>query len=341
MINGVISSSAPPRYASKLTAIGSYVPERILSNSDLERMVDTNDEWIVQRTGIRERRIAADTEFTSHLAIRAVQNLADRYSSALADVDLIIVSTSTPDFSFPSTACLVQEHFGIASPLAFDLSAACAGFVYGLQVADGMIGSGLCRKALVIGAETLSKITDYTDRTTCILFGDAAAAVLLERDETPDAQPLFLAYSAGSDGSGAPHLYRSLTAPVLNGTELRTDGKLVQNGREVYRFAVQAIPQGVTALLKQAELAVADVDWFIPHSANLRIIESACGKLGIPLEKTLHTIERLGNTSAATIPLALDQGIREGLFRSGDRVLLFGFGGGFVHGGLLMNWKAL
>ncbi|WP_159881083.1 ketoacyl-ACP synthase III [Paenibacillus puerhi] len=341
MINGSSLPLPDRRYASRLTAIGSHVPGRVLTNADLERLVETSDEWIVQRTGIRERRIAAESEFTSHLAIQAVHNLAERYAADLTDVDLIIVSTSTPDFSFPSTACLVQEHFGIASPLAFDLSAACAGFVYGLQVADGMIGSGLCRKALVIGAETLSKITDYTDRTTCILFGDAAGAVLLERDDRPDAGPAFLAYTAGSDGSGAPHLYRSLTVPAPDGTGLQAGGKLVQNGREVYRFAVQTVPLGVQALLKQAGMSIAEIDWFIPHSANLRIIESVCDKLGIPLERTLHTIERLGNTSAATIPLALDQGVREGLFRSGDRVLLFGFGGGYVHGGLVMNWKEL
>ncbi|MEK8131273.1 ketoacyl-ACP synthase III [Paenibacillus filicis] len=341
MINGSFPLTSARAFQSRLTGIGSCLPDRVLTNADLERMVDTNDEWIVQRTGIRERRIVSETQFTSHLAIGAVQNLVDRYGAELKDVDLIIVTTSTPDFSFPATAPLVQHHFGIASPLAFDLSATCSGFVYGLQVADGMIGSGLCRKALVIGAETLSKITDYTDRTSCILFGDAGAAVLLERDEAPDAQPLFLAYTAGSDGSGGKHLYRTLNASVLNGEELKGTGKLVQNGREVYRFAVQTIPVGVNALLSQAGLSVEELDWFIPHSANLRIIESVTEKLGISMERTLHTIETLGNTSAATIPLAMDKGVREGLFQPGQRLLLFGFGGGFVHGGLIMNWKGL
>ncbi|WP_141335095.1 ketoacyl-ACP synthase III [Paenibacillus sp. tmac-D7] len=327
-----------PRYRSRMTAIGSYVPERILTNAELERMIDTSDEWIVQRTGIRERRIGEPDEFTSRLAIRAVQNMQERYGVALHDVDLLLVCTSTPDFSFPSTACLVQAHFGIEQTFALDLSAACAGFVYGLHVADGMIASGMHRKALVIGADALSKIADYTDRTTCILFGDGAAAVLLERTDDPRSEPAFFSYTAGSDGNGAAHLYRSNTAASLNGAPLRGDGKLVQNGREVYKFAVQTVPKGVAELLAQAGLTTADIDWFLPHSANLRIIESICDKTGIPLERTLHTIELYGNTSAATIGLAMDEAVRMGRFRDGDRLLLFGFGGGFVHGGLLMRW---
>nr|WP_281891123.1 ketoacyl-ACP synthase III [Paenibacillus sp. YYML68] len=328
-------------FHSRMTAIGSYTPERRLTNAGLEGMVETSDEWIVQRTGIRERRIAAPEQFTSHLAIEAVRALQERYPVELADVDAILVCTSTPDFSFPSTACLVQAHFGIRAPLAMDLAAACAGFVHGLQVADSLIASGANRRVLVIGAEALSKIADYTDRTTCILFGDAAAAVLLERDDAPDAEPAFLARSAGSDGTGGGHLYRSCTANALNGLALRDDGKLVQNGREVYRFAVQTVPIGVAELLEQAGLSASDVSWFVPHSANLRIIESVCEKTGIPLAKTLHTIEQYGNTSAATIPLALDYAIRDGLLRKDDVLVLFGFGGGFTYSGLVMKWKPL
>ncbi|AEI45047.1 ketoacyl-ACP synthase III [Paenibacillus mucilaginosus] len=340
MSTGLFPASAP--YRPRITAIGSYTPERRLTNAELERLVETNDEWIVQRTGIRERRICAPEESTGTLAIRAVQNLVERYGSALDDVDLLIVATSTPDFAFPATACLVQAHFGIPHTLAYDLSAACAGFVHGLHTASGMIASGLHRKALVIGADALSKITDYTDRTTCILFGDAAGAVLVERDEARDAESSLLAYTAGTDGRGGPHLYRAVTAVSwTDGEPVPAGGKLMQNGREVYRFAVQTVPRASAELLKAAGLSPADVDWFIPHSANLRIIESACEKLGIPLEKTLHTIEDYGNTSAATIPLALDEGVRAGLLKDGDRLLLFGFGGGLVYGGLLLKWKEL
>jgi 3-oxoacyl-[acyl-carrier-protein] synthase-3 len=335
---------SPPAAAlsrSRITAIGTYVPEQKLTNADLERMVDTNDEWIVQRTGIRERRICAADEYTSHLCIRAVQNLLDRYHTTLDDVDQLIVCTSTPDFTFPSTACLVQAHFGIPQTTAFDLSAACAGFVYGLHLADGLVASGLHRKVLVIGAEALSKITDYTDRTTCILFGDGAGAVLVERDESSAEAPSFLAYTGGSDGTGGVHLYKTFTSTSMKGKELSGGTKLVQNGREVYKFAVQTVPRGVRELSDKAGISTSEVDWFIPHSANLRIIESVCEKTGIPLERTLHTIERFGNTSAATIPLALDQGVKDGRLKEGDSVLLFGFGGGFVYGGLLLNWRAL
>lgn len=326
------------QFVPRITAVGSYTPERRLTNADLERMVETDDEWIVQRTGIRERRISAPEEYTSHLCIEAVKDLVNRYGAALDDVDLLIVSTSTPDFTFPSTASLVQAHFGIPQTLAFDLSAACAGFIYSLHTARSMLASGLHRKALVIGADALSKITDYTDRTTCILFGDGAGAVLLERD-AEGAEASWLASTFGSDGTGGVHLYRTGIASSLNGVPVNAGGKLVQNGREVYKFAVQTVPKGVAELLKQAGLSSGSVDWFIPHSANLRIIESVCERTGIPLEKTLHTIEHFGNTSAATIPLALHQGIKQGLLKEGDKVLMYGFGGGFVHGGLLLKWK--
>ncbi|MCZ8519157.1 MULTISPECIES: ketoacyl-ACP synthase III [Paenibacillus] len=339
MSTGIFPAAAP--YRPRITAIGSYTPERRLTNADLERMVETNDEWIVQRTGIRERRISAPEETTSGLAIQAVQNLVDRYGAALDDVDLLIVATSTPDFAFPATACLVQAHFGISATLAYDISAACAGFVHGLHTASGLIASGLHRKALIIGADALSKITDYTDRSTCILFGDAAGAVLLERDESEQAQSSLMAYTLGTDGRGAPHLYRAVTAESWNGQPLPPGGKLVQNGREVYRFAVQTVPRASAELLEAAGLSADEVDWFVPHSANLRIIESVCEKLGIPLERTLHTIEDYGNTSAATIPLALDLGVRSGKFKEGDKLLLFGFGGGLVYGGLLLRWQEL
>ncbi|UUZ84337.1 ketoacyl-ACP synthase III [Paenibacillus sp. P26] len=328
-------------YRSRITAIGDYVPERRLTNEDLEKLVETNDEWIVQRTGIRERRICSPEETTSTLCANAVQNLIDRYHPELEDLDLILVCTTTPDFIFPSTACLVQHQLGLPKVTAMDLSAACAGFLYGLHLADGMIASGLHRKVLIIGADALSKITDYTDRTTCILFGDGAGAVLLERDPDDTGEPSLIAYSGGSDGGGGIHLYQTHTAAAMNGIPVKDTRTIVQNGREVYKFAVQTVPAGTEALLQKAGLRTSDVDWFIPHSANLRIIESVCERTGIPMERTLHTIQWFGNTSAATIPLALDMGVKQGNFRDGQLILMYGFGGGLVHGGQLLRWKAL
>jgi 3-oxoacyl-[acyl-carrier-protein] synthase-3 len=327
----------PRRYASqaRITALGTYVPEKVLTNADMERIVETSDEWIVQRTGIRERRIARPDEYTSHLCIAAVNDMIERYSVDVKDADLILVATHTPDLPFPGVSCLVQAHFGIPAAGAVDLNATCAGFTYGLHMANALITAGLHRKILVIGADTLSKITDYEDRTTCILFGDGAGAVLVERDEL---SPAFLAHHVGSDGSGGLFLYRCGLSGTLNGQALKGKGKLVQNGREVYKFAVTTVPKGVEALLRQSGVGVDEIDWFIPHSANVRIIESICGRTGIPFEKAIYSMEYFGNTSAATIPLALHLGIKEGRIKPGDLLLLYGFGGGFTHAGLLVRW---
>lgn len=319
----------------RITAIGSFVPQKILTNQDLEQMVETSDEWIVQRTGIRERRIASETEFTSHLSIRAVENLLENYAGTVEDVDLILVATHTPDVPFPSTAALIQKHFNIRHAGALDINATCAGFTYALHLANGLLSSGLHNKILVIGADTLSKITDYTDRTTCILFGDGAGAVLVERTEDAGA---FLAFHLGSEGKGGIHLYRAGLTDQLDGYPLAGGGNLVQNGREVYRFAVSTVPKGVNALLEQAQLKNKDIDWFIPHSANLRIIEALGERTAIPMDHTLYSLEYFGNTSAASIPLALHMGVKEGKVKKGDRILLYGFGGGYVHGGLIFTW---
>ncbi|UJF32072.1 ketoacyl-ACP synthase III [Paenibacillus hexagrammi] len=318
-----------------ITAIGSYVPHKQLTNEDMAAMVDTNDEWIVQRTGIKARRIAEENEFTSHLCIKAVQDLVDRYEKVLDDVELIIVATHTPDLPFPSVACLIQAHFGIPATGAYDLNATCAGFTYALHTASGMIEAGLHRKVLVVGADSLSKITDYTDRSTCILFGDGAGAVLVERS---DELPSYVAHHLGTDGTGGKHVYRTGLASELNGIPLAGEGKLVQNGREVYKFAVSTVPQGISALLEKSGLQKEDIDWFIPHSANLRIIESICEKSGIAFDKALYSLVHYGNTSAASIPLALDLGVKEGKVKSGDTLLLYGFGGGLTHAGLLVKW---
>jgi len=319
---------------SKITAIGTYVPDRVLTNADLEKMVDTSDEWIVQRTGMRERRIAAEDQFVSDLAIKAVEDMVNRYGVTVKDADMILVATSTPEYSFPSTASRVQSKLGIVSTGALDVNAACAGFVYALQMADGLISGGAYNKILVIGAETLSKITDYTDRTTCVLFGDGAGAVLLEADES---RPGILASTSGTFGEGGIHLYKTALSEKMDGEELKS-GCLVQNGREIYKWAVRNIPDGVRELLNKGGMSPEDIDWFVPHSANLRMIEAICERGPIPLDRTLTSVEYRGNTSAASIPLALQLAVDEGRLKAGDNLLLYGFGGGMTYAGSIIRW---
>ncbi|AZK48746.1 ketoacyl-ACP synthase III [Paenibacillus lentus] len=321
---------------SRITAIGTYVPEKILTNEDLEKMVETNDEWIVQRTGIQKRHIAADDEFTSDLCIQAVKQLRDTYNVSLEDVDLILVATSTPDYPFPSVACKIQEHFAVASTGAVDLNATCAGFSYALHMANGLITSGLHRKVLVVAGETMSKITDYNDRSTCILFGDGAGAVLVERSDAEAG--CFEAFVMGTQGAGGISVYRSGLSRMMNGQALDGHGKIVQNGREVFKWAVRTVTAGIEQLLEQANVSREQIDWFIPHSANLRMIESICEKANIPLGKTLQSVQHMGNTSSASIPLALQAGIDSGQLKTGDRLLIYGFGSGLTHAGLVVRW---
>jgi 3-oxoacyl-[acyl-carrier-protein] synthase III len=319
----------------RITAMGSYVPERILTNHDLESMVDTNDEWIVKRTGIKERRMARENEFTSDLGVMAVKNLIGRFNKSIDDVDLVIVCTITADYLTPSTASQVQAKLGLKNTGAIDVGAACAGFVYGLHLANGLITSGLNKKVLVVGAETMTKIMDYNDRTTCILFGDGAGAALVEYD--PD-NPSFISSFMGSQGEEGVNLYCTNLSQIMDGGELSNPGLLVQNGREVFKWVASTIPKGMLAILDGSGVSLEEVDWFVPHSANLRIIEHICDKSGFPLERTLNSIVDCGNTSSATIPLALVKGIDEGKLKQGDKVLLYGFGAGLVHAGLLINW---
>jgi 3-oxoacyl-[acyl-carrier-protein] synthase III len=319
----------------QITAVGAYVPEKRLTNEDLERMVDTNNEWIIKRTGIKERRIADEQEFTSDICVKAVENLIEKYDKSVHDVDMIIVCTMTPDFKTPSVAALVQAKLGIPHTGAIDLNAACAGFTYGLHVANGLITSGLNKKILVIGAETMSKITDFNDRTTCILFGDGGGAVLVEYSEQ---KPGFLSSHLGSEGELGKNLYCTNLSESINGESLTGLGNIVQNGREVYKWAVNTVPKGMLAVLEKTDLSLREIDWFVPHSANLRIIESICERSKFPLEKTLKSLVEYGNTSAATIPLALDKGLTEGRIKQGDKILLYGFGGGLTHAGLLLEW---
>ncbi len=327
----------PYRSNAKITAIGSYVPERKLTNAELERLVDTNDEWIVQRTGIRERRIAAEHEFTSDMAYAAVSDLISRYGVDLADVDYIIVATSTPDTVFPSIAAGLQAKFGIQGCGAVDLQAACAGFTAGLQLANGLLLTGLHRKILVIGADALSKITDYTDRTTCILFGDGAGAVLMEL--APDGQGDLIAAYSQTDGAGGRHVYASHLSARIGEHELVGTGKLVQNGREVYRWAISHVSEGVTELLGSAGLEPQAVEWFVPHNANQRIIEALCERTGFGPEQALSSIARYGNTSAASIPLAIDDAVKDGRLQAGHTMLLHGFGGGLTQAGVILKWS--
>ncbi|MGN4423488.1 ketoacyl-ACP synthase III [Bacillus cereus group sp. MYBK30-1] len=320
---------------SRITAIGTYVPNQVLSNNDLEKIVHTNNEWIVQRTGMKERRIAGEEEYSSHLAIKAIENLCTTYKKSLENIDCIIVATTTADYVFPSVACQIQQHFNIPHTLAFDLNATCAGFTYGLHVGNSLITAGTHQKVLVVATETLSKVTDYTDRTTCILFGDGAGAILLEKDEN---KPSFIAAHMGTNGEGGIHLYRTNLSTTMNSTPLQTNEKIIQNGREVYKWAVRTVPHGIKELLHTANLQIDDIDWFIPHSANLRMIESICEKSKISIQKTLTSVEYMGNTSSVSIPLALDLARKEGKLNNGDTLLLYGFGGGLTHLGLIVAW---
>ncbi|WP_433773296.1 ketoacyl-ACP synthase III [Bacillus wiedmannii] len=320
---------------SRISAIGTYVPDQILSNNDLEKIVHTNDEWIVQRTGMKERRIAREDEYSSHLAIKAIENLCTTYKKNLENIDCIIVATTTADYIFPSVACQIQQYFNIPHTLAFDLNATCAGFTYGLHVGNSLITSGSHETVLVVATETLSKVTDYTDRTTCILFGDGAGAILLERDEN---KPSFIATHMGTNGDGGIHLYRTNLSTTMNGIPLQTSEKIVQNGREVYKWATRTVAAGIKKLLYTANMQVHDIDWFVPHSANLRMIESICEKSEIPIQKTLTSVEYMGNTSSVSILLSLDLARKAGKLNNGDTLLLYGFGGGLTHLGLIVEW---
>jgi len=314
---------------------GAYLPKRILSNDDLARMVDTSDEWIVQRTGIRQRHVAAPGEFTSHLGIAAA-------GAAIADagvdpqsIDLIVVATSTPDNTFPATAVSVQDGLGITGGAAFDLQAVCSGFVFGLATADGLLRTREFKRALVIGAETFSRILDWTDRTTCVLFGDGAGAVVLEGQDQPGTTEDrgVLTSRLRSDGRYKMKLYVD-GGPSSTGTV----GHLRMEGREVFRHAVAMISDVVTEAFRETGYCVDDIDWFVPHQANQRIIDGSARKLGIDPKKIVSTVDRHANTSAASIPLALAAARADGRIKHGDLVLLEAMGGGFTWGALLLRW---
>ena len=314
---------------------GAYLPKRILSNDDLARMVDTSDEWIVQRTGIRQRHVAAPGEFTSHLGIAAARAAIADAGVDPQSIDLIVVATSTPDNTFPATAVSVQEGLGITGGAAFDLQAVCSGFVFGLATADGLLRTREFKRALVIGAETFSRILDWTDRTTCVLFGDGAGAVVLEAQDQPGTTEDrgVLASRLRSDGRYKMKLYVD-GGPSSTGTV----GHLRMEGREVFRHAVAMISDVVSEAFRETGYSVDDIDWFVPHQANQRIIDGSAHKLGIDPKKIVSTVDRHGNTSAASIPLALAVARADGRIKHGDLVLLEAMGGGFTWGALLLRW---
>jgi len=318
----------------RFSALGVYLPPKRLTNFELEKMVDTSHEWIVQRTGIKERRIAEEDIFTSDLAVLAAKNLAEQ-GVELEDVDLIIVSTLTSDFLTPSTAARVQGKLGIKNAGVIDVNAACAGFVYGLGIANALITVGQHKKVIVIAADVLSKITDYTDRNTCVLFGDAAAAALIERN---DEGLGFLAAHYNSHGELGEKLYCPGLSMSMNGQVANPKKVLFQDGKAVYTWAISTVPDGMNQLLEKAGMTAKELDWFIPHSANLRMIKFICKRLGIPMEKMLTSVEEYGNTSSVTIPLALDLAIKSGKIKKGDKLALYGFGGGLTQAGVIIEW---
>ena len=320
-----------------IVGMGSYVPPRILTNLDLEKMVDTSEEWIRTRTGIRERRLADPEVATSDLGEAAARAALDSAGVGPADIDLLILATVTPDLPFPSTASLLQERMNIPRATAFDLNVGCTGFVYGLAVAREMIATGTYQRALVIGSETLSRITDWNDRATCVLFGDGAGAAVV----APVAEGGILAYSLGNDGANADALMipaggsRTPTTPETVAEGLHY---LTMNGPEVFKFAVRALADSSEEAVARAGLSMSDVDAVIPHQANIRIIEAAVKRLHIPAEQFICNLDRYGNTSAASIPIALDEAVREGRIKSGDHVLLSSFGAGLAWGSMMIRW---
>jgi len=318
-----------------VAGVGAYLPERVMTNAELADLVDTSDEWIVQRTGIRERHVAAEGELTSDLALAAARAALAQASMGPRDVDLVVVATATPDETFPATATKVQAALGMTRGAAFDVQAVCSGFVYALNVADNFIRLSQARTALVIGAETFSRILDWKDRTTCVLFGDGAGAVVLRAGEGTGTKRDrgVLSNHIHSDGRQHDMLY------VDGGpSSTQTAGHLRMQGREVFRHAVANLSSVIEEALAANDLTAAEVDWLVPHQANLRILDGTARRLGMPSDKVIVTVDRHANTSAASIPLALDQGVRDKRIKQGDLLVLEAMGGGFTWGASVIRW---
>ncbi len=315
---------------SRIVGTGSALPPRIVTNGELAHRVDTSDEWIVSRTGIRQRHIADPEQTSSDLGAEASRAALAAAGIDADDLDLILVATSTPDYVFPSTACLMQAKLGTSGQIAFDVQAVCSGFVYGLATADAFIRAGQVRRALVVGAEVFSRILDWNDRATCVLFGDGAGAVVLQADERPG----ILASSLHADGRYSGIL--SVPGNVCGGKVVGSPF-LQMDGQAVFKFAVRVLDEAARETVAKCGLTLADVDWLIPHQANVRILEATAKRLGVPAEKLVVTVDRHGNTSAASVPLALDLAIRDGRIKPGQRVMLEGVGGGFTWGAALVQ----
>ncbi|TEB12082.1 beta-ketoacyl-ACP synthase III [Pelotomaculum propionicicum] len=321
-----------------IAGVGAYVPDRVLTNADLEKMVDTTDEWIINRSGIRERRIAPPEMVTSDFAVAAGRQAIAGAGITAEDVDLVIVATNTPDMLFPATACLVQDRIGAKKAGAFDLAAGCTGFMYALVVGSQFVASGSCRNVLVIGAENLSKIINWKDRRTCVLFGDGAGAVVL-RQAAPGSG--ILAQKLWADGSGGEFL----TLPAGGARNPATHATVENNmhfvhmrGKEIFKFAVRATGKAAEEVLSLAGLKTADIDFFIPHQANVRIIEAAAKRLGLPKEKVLVNVDRYGNTSTASMPITLYEAVRCGKIKKGNHILMVGFGAGLTWAAAVLKW---
>lgn len=323
------------QFRSIVKSVGGYLPEKIVTNDDLSKKVETTDEWIRERTGISSRHIAAEGECTSDLGLKAARQALERAGMDATEIDLIILATSTPDQTFPATAVTIQAELGITEGAAFDVQAVCSGFIFALTTADQYIRSGQARNVLVIGAETFSRILDWEDRTTCVLFGDGAGAVVLQAEPVNGEQKQrgIMTSCLRSDGRYRDKLY------VDGGpSSTQTTGKLRMNGREVFRHAVTNISDVIEQTLDKANLTISDIDWFVPHQANERILIGTAKKIGLPFEKVIMTVERHGNTSAASIPLALNEAFESGKVKEGDMVLLEAMGGGFTWGAVLLRW---
>ena len=328
-------TASSPRH-SRITGTGSYLPPRRVTNEEFaadlaQRGIETSDQWIVERTGIRARHFADPSVASSDLAVAAARQALESAGRTPAEIDLIIVATSTPDMVFPSTACIVQQKLGVHGCPAFDVQAVCSGFVYALSVADAMIKAGTASRALVIGAEVFSRILDFNDRTTCVLFGDGAGAVVLEASDTPG----ILASELHADGR---HVGILCTPGTVSGGQVLGDPLLKMDGQAVFKLAVSVLEDVARSVLEKAGRTEADIDWLIPHQANIRIMQGTAKKLKLPLERLVVTVDEHGNTSAASIPLALDHAVRTGRIQRGDTLMLEGVGGGFTWGAVLLDY---
>jgi len=320
---------------SRIAGTGSYLPEKVVTNADLEKIVDTSDEWIASRTGIRERRRAADGETTGDLAFYAATHALEAAGIKASDLDLIVLGTTTPDLIFPSTACLLQHRLGANGCAAFDVNAACSGFVYALGVADQFVRGGQAKRALVVGSETLSRMIDWTDRATCVLFGDGAGAVVLEAS----SEPGIITTKLHADGGYKHLLYNPVGVSAgFNDDEPNNGIRVMMTGNEVFKVAVKTLDRIVGETLEAAGMHESDVDWLIPHQANLRIIEATARRLGLSMDRVIVTVDRHGNTSSGSVPLALDEAVRSGKIQRGQTILLEAFGGGFTWASALLKY---